>query len=79
MVLSVPAKSKINTQVTQLAPIELPQPAQRAKKAARGAGGLVRVAGDSRWSTRDSARVVVEVGCGVPAGGGGRAVAGDVH
>jgi integrase len=62
MVLAAPAKSKINTEITQLTLNGVPQRGQRAGKAARRAG---RVTGDARESTRDSSRAVVEVGWGV--------------
>ncbi len=37
MVIAAPAESKINTEVTQLAPSRVPQHAQRSEKAVRGA------------------------------------------
>ena len=65
MALAAPAKPKINTNPTQP---ERGRAARRApgggKTACRGRG-QARVSGDTRESVRDSARVVVEVECGI--------------
>ena len=55
MVLAAPAKSKINTQITQLTPNRVPPRDRQTGKAARGTRGAARVAGE-RESSRDSAR-----------------------
>src|SRR5690242_13831324 len=65
MALSALPESKINTEVTQPAVSTAPRRARRAGKASRGARGAARVTGDTRESSRDPARVVVEAGCGI--------------
>src|SRR5271166_4621132 len=60
-----PTKSKINTNPTQLACDRAAQRAPVGGKKSRGGRGPARVSGDTRESVRDSARVVVEVGCGI--------------
>jgi hypothetical protein len=75
MALVAPAKSKINTEITQLAPNQVARRSRRAGKAALSGPRAVRMAGDARESARDPGRVVVEVGCGIvvypPEGEGG--------
>jgi hypothetical protein len=61
MALAAPAKSKINTEATQLTSNQIAQRGQSGGKAARNTRGAVRMAGDAR----DPVRVVVEVGCGI--------------
>ena len=60
-----PTKSKINTNPTQLACDRAVQRAPGGGKKSRGGRGPARVSGDTRESVRDSARVVVEAGCGI--------------
>ena len=65
MALAAPAEPKINTNPTQ--PGRDPT-ARRAPGKAKTVGrghGPARVSGDTRESVRDSARVVVEVECGI--------------
>ena len=65
MALSAPMKSKINTKVTQAAPGQAPRrPAERASTR-RTARGPARVGGDTRQSSRDPVRPVVELECGI--------------
>ena len=59
MALAVPAKSKINTEITQ------PAPNRASRRAGKGSRGAIRVAGDARESARDPGRAVIEVGCGI--------------
>jgi integrase len=61
-----PSRTKINTEITQLAP------RQPASRRLRGRGALgrparrpARVAGDARGSVRDPGRQVVELDCGI--------------
>jgi len=61
-----PSRTKINTEITQLAPR---QPSARSPRG-RGAQGRparrpARVAGDARGSVRDPGRQVVELDCGI--------------
>jgi integrase len=65
MALVAPAETKINTNPTQLARSQAGRRAQCAPETSRKARGAARVSGDSRESTRDPARVVVEAGCGI--------------
>ena len=65
MAHAAPPKSKINTNPTQPArDVRLSVPPGGGKKS-RGGRGPARVSGDTRESVRDSARVVVEVECGI--------------
>jgi hypothetical protein len=64
MALAAPPKSKINTEITQPALSQVLRRARRAGKAS-GPRGPARLSGDTRESVRDSARVVVEVECGI--------------
>src|SRR5260370_26675636 len=59
MALAVPAKSKINTEITQ------PAPNRASRRGGKGSRGAIRVAGDARESARDPGRAVIEVGCGI--------------
>jgi hypothetical protein len=65
MALASPAKSKINTEATQLISNQMAQRGRLVGKAARSTRSSVRMAGDARESARDPGRVVVEVGCGI--------------
>jgi hypothetical protein len=65
MALSALPESKINTEITQPAVSAAPRRARLAGKASRKARGAARVTGDTRESSRDPARVVVEAGCGI--------------
>ena len=65
MAHAAPTKSKINTNPTQLACDRAAQRAPGGGKKSRGGRGPARVSGDTRESVRDSARVVVEVECGI--------------
>ena len=65
MAHSAPTKSKINTNPTQPARKRAAQRAAGGGKKSRGGRGPARVTGDTRESVRDSARVVVEVECGI--------------
>ena len=65
MALSALPESKINTEITQPVVSTAPRRARRAGKASRGARGAARVSGDTRESSRDPARVVVEAECGI--------------
>ena len=65
MAHAAPTKSKINTNPTQLARDRGAQRAAGGGKKSRGGRGPARVAGDTRESVRDSARVVVEAECGI--------------
>ena len=82
MAQSAPARTKINTKSNTTGPraaAQRPQAGRPGRPAARAAR---RVSGEARESVRESARPVVEVEfgiTGVPAGGGGGAVAGGVH
>jgi integrase len=65
MALSALPESKINTEITQPAVSAAPRRARRAGKVSRKPRGAARVTGDTRESSRDPARVVVEAGCGI--------------
>ena len=65
MAHAAPTKSKINTNPTQPARKRAAQRAAGGGKKSRGGRGPARVTGDTRESVRDSARVVVEVECGI--------------
>ena len=65
MAHAAPTKSKINTNPTQPARDRAAQRAPGGGKKSRGGRGPARVSGDTRESVRDSARVVVEVECGI--------------
>jgi len=65
MAQTAPARPKINTKVSQAAPDQGPRRSAGRGLAGRPARGLARVAGDARRSSRNSGRVVVELGCGV--------------
>jgi hypothetical protein len=65
MALSALPESKINTEITQPAVRTAPRRARLAGKASRRARGAARVTGDTRESSRDPARVVVEVESGI--------------
>jgi integrase len=65
MAQAAPTKSKINTNPTQRACGRAAQRAAAGGTKSPGGRGTARVTGDTRESVRDSARVVVEVGCGV--------------
>jgi hypothetical protein len=65
MAQAAPTKSKINTNPTQPARDRAARRAPGKAKAAGRGRGPARVTGDTRESVRDSARVVVEAGCGI--------------
>jgi hypothetical protein len=65
MAHSAPTKSKINTNPTQPGRDRAAQRAAGGGKKSRGGRGPARVTGGTRESVRDSARVVVEVECGI--------------
>jgi hypothetical protein len=64
MAQSAPARTKINTKVTQPARGRASRPPAGRRKAGRPAKGP-RVSGDARESVRQSARPVIEVECGI--------------
>jgi integrase len=65
VVFAGPVRSKINTEVTQLASVRVPPGTRRAGNAVAGKRGTARVAGGARESVRDPGRVVVEAGHGI--------------
>ena len=65
MALAAPVKPKINTNPTQPGRDRAARRAPAKGKTAGRGRGAARVSGDTRESVRDSARVVVEVGCGI--------------
>ena len=65
MALAAPAETKINTNPTQPERGRTPRRSPGKAKAVGRGHGPARVTGDTRESVRDSARVVVEAGCGI--------------
>ncbi len=65
MALAAPAKPKINTHPTQPGRDRAARRAPGKAKAAVRGRGPARVSGDTRESVRDSARPVIELGCGI--------------
>src|SRR2546425_505058 len=65
MAQAAPTKSKISTNPTQTGLRPCGSACRRRGKKSRAGRGPVRASGDTRESVRDSARVVVEVECGI--------------
>ena len=65
MVLATPVRSKVNTEITQPAPVKMPSGTLRARSPLRSKGNAGRVSGDARESVRDPGRLVVDAGLGV--------------